>query len=152
VQWQARGTWHWFIDGARPCPVLQWFVLNRKHAELVLADRRVERVFQQHCRTMFEPERGEERVCYPGGDGRGVRGRWKWRRRGARAGGRLRHVWETRLLTNFVMVIALMPAGITFLLAAGTGLVGAAVGAFQHGGSCCGRHGLCQVTMPSLVC
>ncbi|KAL4424080.1 hypothetical protein ABPG75_001381 [Micractinium tetrahymenae] len=42
----------------------QWFVLNRKHAELILQDRKVERVFQQHCRTTFEEDRGEERVCY----------------------------------------------------------------------------------------
>jgi len=41
-------------------------VLNRKHVELILADRKVERVFQQHCRTMFEADRGEERVCYAG--------------------------------------------------------------------------------------
>lgn len=42
----------------------QWFVLNRKHVELILQDRRVERVFQQHCHTTFEEDRGEERVCY----------------------------------------------------------------------------------------
>lgn len=47
--------------------VLQWFVLNRAHAELVLADRQVERVFQEHCRTTWEEDRGQERVCYSGG-------------------------------------------------------------------------------------
>ncbi|KAI3432241.1 hypothetical protein D9Q98_003802 [Chlorella vulgaris] len=45
----------------------QWFVLNRKHAQLVLDDRRVEAVFQQHCRTTWEDD-GDEgwlRVCFP---------------------------------------------------------------------------------------
>lgn len=42
----------------------QWFVLNRKHVEVILQDRKVERVFQQHCHTMFEAEMGGERVCY----------------------------------------------------------------------------------------
>ena len=47
----------------------QWFVLNRKHAELVLSDRSVERLFQLNCYTSLERANGKmwERVCYSGG-------------------------------------------------------------------------------------
>lgn len=58
-----------------PAALPQWFVLNRKHAELVLADRRVEAVFRRHCRTMYETDRGSERVCYSGARLEGERGR-----------------------------------------------------------------------------
>lgn len=56
-------------SSSAPPPLVppQWFVLNRKHVELILQDRKVERVFQQHCHTTFEEDRGEERVCYAGG-------------------------------------------------------------------------------------
>ena len=49
---------------ASPCP--QWFVLTRRHAELILADWRIERVFRKHCKTTFEADRNSERVCYSG--------------------------------------------------------------------------------------
>lgn len=51
-----------------PAPAPQWFVLNRKHAELVLADRAVERLFQLNCYTSLERADGRmwERVCYSG--------------------------------------------------------------------------------------
>lgn len=47
----------------------QWFVLNRKHAELVLRDQSVERLFQLNCYTSLERKNGKmwERVCYSGG-------------------------------------------------------------------------------------
>ena len=49
---------------------MQWFVLNRKHVEVVLQDSRVERVFRDHCHTTYEADRGgEERVCYSGEPG-----------------------------------------------------------------------------------
>lgn len=49
-------------------PPLQWFVLNRKHAELVLSDQAVERLFQLNCYTSLERANGKmwERVCYSG--------------------------------------------------------------------------------------
>lgn len=56
------------LKQAAPVLLPQWFVLNRKHAQLVLDDRRVEAVFQQHCRTTWEDD-GDEgwlRVCFPG--------------------------------------------------------------------------------------
>lgn len=44
-------------------------MLNRKHAELVLADQAVEKLFQRNCYTTLERANGKmwERVCYSGG-------------------------------------------------------------------------------------
>lgn len=52
-----------------PLCLPQWFVLNRKHAELVLADQAVEKLFQRNCYTTLERANGKmwERVCYSGG-------------------------------------------------------------------------------------
>ena len=51
-----------------PPPLPQWFVLNRKHAELVLSDQAVEGLFQLNCYTSLERANGKmwERVCYSG--------------------------------------------------------------------------------------
>lgn len=52
-------------------PLPQWFALTREHVELILADTEVDGALRAHCRTMWEPERGEERECYSGGLSRG---------------------------------------------------------------------------------
>ena len=48
---------------------LQWFALSAAHVDLVLADTEVDASLRAHCRTMWEPQRGEERECYSGGPG-----------------------------------------------------------------------------------
>lgn len=48
-------------------PRLQWFALTREHVELILRDTEVDGALRAHCRTMWEPERKDERECYSGG-------------------------------------------------------------------------------------
>ncbi|PRW32548.1 Transcription initiation factor TFIID subunit 13 [Chlorella sorokiniana] len=42
----------------------QWFALTREHVELILNDTEVDGALRAHCRTMWEPERKDERECY----------------------------------------------------------------------------------------
>lgn len=51
-----RPDWHWRKSG-------QWFMLNRKHAELLAHDQEVAHTFAKHCYTGYDQQEGRQRDC-----------------------------------------------------------------------------------------